>query len=96
MTDIACTISSVAPRKYNILLIVLLIVPELNLYVWLPLFDGGRRFYEKMFLTVKKTPKGITNISTVVRSEQSLQELRSEICLCTTEDVQGLVGMSCI
>ena len=47
MTDIACTVSN--------LLIVLLIVPELNMYVWLLLFGGGRCFCEKMFLTVKKT-----------------------------------------
>ena len=37
-----------------------------------------------------------STISIVVRSKQSLQEMRSEICLCTKDGVQGLVGMSSI
>ena len=54
MTNIACTVISVASGKYSNLLIVLLIVPELNMYVWLLLFGGGRCFHEKMFLKLKK------------------------------------------
>ena len=49
-----------------------------------------------MFLTVKKPPKAVTNISTVVITKESLQEMRSQICLSATEVVQTLVGMSCI
>jgi len=54
MRDIACTVSSVASGKYSSLVIMLFIVQELNLFVCLLLFSGGRCFYEKMFLTVKK------------------------------------------
>jgi hypothetical protein len=68
---------------------------KLNLYVWFLLLSGGRCFYEKMFLTFKKNPHRCYKHINRWITKESLQEMKSEICLCTAEVVQTPVRMSC-
>jgi hypothetical protein len=57
MTDIACTVSSVASGKYSSFVMLLFIVQERILYVWLLLFSGGRCFMRECFEQSKEKPQ---------------------------------------